>query len=542
MVRIFGSVDTFVETSGTLRLGRLVANATFLEALLRHGPYDFHEFFCPTQAERMRLESFLGALPDGDRLLARCRLRSQLELPRALVQPEWEVMHFGGWSRYLPSMAWARARWSSRPFPLTGSIHSLDDPSMPRSLSRLVRSPLGSYDAILCTSLAGREAFSRQVQRVATLEGRAFPARLELAPLGVGESAFRPPAKDLARSRMGIPSSTRVVAWLGRISATSKADLHPLLYQWRLMVESCPGRLLVLAGGATESDLRSLSQTVQELGLTNSVRLVPDLDDRAKADLLAAADVFVSPVDNFQETFGISVVEAMAAGLPVVASDWDGYKDLVDDGATGFLVPTLWSPPPADLSALRQILEPGLSQLALGQGVVCDPIRLRGALERLLDDPDLCRRMGAQARARARERFSWSVVVEGLARTWEDLSRSCEGAGIEGRGSTDPEAFLAQDMFGHFGSVPPGSWTGTVSLSEIGRRVLAGALPMPPTFTDLLEAVDGRLLTELVVSLRAGSRELRDHLASSAARTGRSQEEASWVLAWLVKYGVLELG
>jgi glycosyltransferase involved in cell wall biosynthesis len=372
-MRIFGSVDTFVESSGTLRLGRLVANATFLEALLRHGPYDLHEFFCPTHAERSRLEEFLRSLPDGARLLARCRLRLQLELPKALVDPAWEVMHSGGWGRYLPSLAWARARWSQRPFPLTGTIHSLDEPSMPRSLGRLVRSPLGAHDAILCTSKAGREAFSNQVSHVAQVEGCAFPARLEMAPLGVPQTAFQPPPKALARSRMGIAPEARVATWLGRISATSKADLHPLLYQWRMMREVSGGKLLVLAGGATGGDLRSLAQTIEELDLSNSVRLMPDLDDAAKADLLGASDVFVSPVDNFQETFGISVVEAMAAGLAVVASDWDGYKDLVEDGVSGFLVPTRWAPPPQDLTALRQILEPGLSQLALGQGVFLRP-------------------------------------------------------------------------------------------------------------------------------------------------------------------------
>lgn len=541
-MRIFGSVDTFVESSGTLRLGRLVANATFLESLLRHGPYDLYEFFCPTQAERARLEEFLRTLPDGARLLARCRLRLQLELPKALVEPAWEVMHFGGWGRYLPSLAWARARWSSRPFPLTGTIHSLDDPSMPRALGRLVRSPLGNFDAIVCTSRAGREAFSRQVRHVAASEGCDFPARLETVPLGVGESAFQPPAKDLARSRLGIPAQARVATWLGRISATSKADLHPLLYQWRLMEDVPNGRLLVLAGGATEGDVRSLHQTVEELGLSNSVRFVPDLDDRAKADLLGASDVFVSPVDNFQETFGISVVEAMAAGLPVVASDWDGYKDLVEDGVTGILVPTRWAAPPRDLTDLRQILEPGMSQLALGQGVVCDPAKLRSALQGLLDNPERARRMGAQGQRRARERFSWRTVVESLASVWGELSRTCVGSAVPGGGTCDPEIFLAQEMFGHFGTCQPGVWQGQVALAELGRRVLDGRIPMPPTFTDLLDAVDGRLLTELVVSLRPGPREVGDHLRQVCARTGRSVEEATWVLAWLLKYGILELG
>ena len=59
----------------------------------------------------------------------------------------------------------------------------------------------------------------------------------------------------------------------------------------------------------------------------------------------AASDLFVSLSDNLQETFGITPVEAMAAGLPVVVSDWDGYKDTVVEGVTGYRVPT-WMPPP----------------------------------------------------------------------------------------------------------------------------------------------------------------------------------------------------
>ena len=54
---------------------------------------------------------------------------------------------------------------------------------------------------------------------------------------------------------------------------------------------------------------------------------------------LAAADLFCSPADNLQETFGLSVLEAMASSLPVVASDWNGYRDLVLHGSTGWLVP-----------------------------------------------------------------------------------------------------------------------------------------------------------------------------------------------------------
>ncbi|MFN8927832.1 MAG: glycosyltransferase, partial [Rhodospirillales bacterium] len=67
-------------------------------------------------------------------------------------------------------------------------------------------------------------------------------------------------------------------------------------------------------------------------------------DADARADAWAAADLFVSLSDNIQESFGLTPVEAMAAGLPCVVSDWDGYKDTVRDGVDGFRVPTVAPP------------------------------------------------------------------------------------------------------------------------------------------------------------------------------------------------------
>ena len=67
------------------------------------------------------------------------------------------------------------------------------------------------------------------------------------------------------------------------------------------------------------------------------------VSEQLKHQALAAADLAVSLVDNTQETFGLSVAEAMAACLPVVASNWNGYRDLIRQGVDGFLVPSRWS-------------------------------------------------------------------------------------------------------------------------------------------------------------------------------------------------------
>lgn len=65
-----------------------------------------------------------------------------------------------------------------------------------------------------------------------------------------------------------------------------------------------------------------------------------DLSERDKLLLYRSSDVYFSPSDTVQESFGMSLTEAMACGLPLIVSDWNGYKDVLIHGITGFKVPT----------------------------------------------------------------------------------------------------------------------------------------------------------------------------------------------------------
>jgi glycosyltransferase involved in cell wall biosynthesis len=100
----------------------------------------------------------------------------------------------------------------------------------------------------------------------------------------------------------------------------------------------------------------------------------------------------VVAVPSFREGFGVVCAEAMAHGRPVVASAVGGLLDLVADGETGFHVP------PGDVEALRS------------------------ALQRLLEDPELRRRMGEAGRERVRERFSWDAVTDATIAAYGDAS------------------------------------------------------------------------------------------------------------------------
>lgn len=544
IVRTFASVDTFVESSASsLRLGRLVANATFLESLLREGLFERHVLFCPSAAEQDRLKEFLLGRPDGERLARSCELRPLWDLPRALREERLDVLHCGGWSRYLPALAWLRARHCSRPVPLTGLIHSINNPDQAVQIRRLLEAPLTPADAIFCSSSEGRKAFGRQIARIEERSNLRFGAGLEPVPLGVDDRYFALPDRRAARRRRNLSDSALVALWIGRLSPASKADLVPLLYQWTLLCASpdFAGReaILVLAGGASPSDELALRTSVQELGLGRNVRVLRDIEDNEKLDLLAAADVFVSPVDNHQETFGIAVVEAMAAGLPVVCSDWDGYRDLVETGVTGFRIPTHTAPPVPEALELRGLLEPDLAQLAVSQSVAVDPRALRSALGALLLDPALRERMGQAARSRALERFSWKAVLRAADQVWRVLGERSRSLPWPPPRRDNPEILDPSDVFANY---PTGTFSRDTSLrvSDLGERILSGHLPMPATWQDMMPISDGRLLTALVVLHRGRPHSWTEIVMNACARTSCREEEGDALLAWLVKYGILE--
>ena len=130
--------------------------------------------------------------------------------------------------------------------------------------------------------------------------------------------------------------------------------------------------------------------------------------------------------DNIQETFGLTPVEAMAAGLPCVVSDWNGYKDTVADGETGFRIPTTTVGPGAGIDIAdrhaagvdsydRMI---GITSLA----TAVDVDACADAIARLAGDAALRRRQGAAALARARRLYDWRAVVAAYQDLWSELA------------------------------------------------------------------------------------------------------------------------
>jgi len=205
---------------------------------------------------------------------------------------------------------------------------------------------------------------ARRVLSRARLVVCASTALAEAArELGAREVRVVPSGVDLPEA-VGEPANPPEVLFVGRLSP-EKGILE--------LVQAAGGMKLVVAGDGPLRD-----GVPQALGFVPHHELSP-LYERAA----------VVAVPSLREGFGVACLEAMAHGRPVVASAVGGLLDLVADGETGLLVP------PRDIPALR------------------------AALERLLGDEELRRRLGAAARQRARERFSWPAVTDATIEAYE---------------------------------------------------------------------------------------------------------------------------
>jgi hypothetical protein len=154
------------------------------------------------------------------------------------------------------------------------------------------------------------------------------------------------------------------------------------------------------------------------------------LDGRKATDrqtAWASADVFCSLSDNIQETFGIVPIEAMAAGLPVVVSDWDGYKDTVRHEVDGYRIATTM--PAAGMAAdlaYRHALEIDNYDMYCGHTCSLIAVDIEAAalaFEKLFASKELRERMGAEGRARAEQVYDWRVIIAQYEGLWAEQQR-----------------------------------------------------------------------------------------------------------------------
>jgi phosphoheptose isomerase/glycosyltransferase involved in cell wall biosynthesis len=294
---------------------------------------------------------------------------------------------------------------------------------------------------------------------------RAVPAKVTIVPCGFDPTELGPIDRRSARLTLGLPTDEPIVLQLGRMVPRKGIDTAIEAFARLVDQHDWSGGRLLIVGGESETpdpgltpELGRLMTLTRTLGVDDRVSFV---GRRGRADLrtyYSAADVFVTT--PWYEPFGITPVEAMACGTPVVGADVGGIRFSVLDGETGYLVPPR------------------------------DPVAVAERVARIVGAPVLHERLSRQAIARAERLFTWAKVTGSLEAVYHDVLRqrpalsavSSPGGEHAGLAATTPAAIVDAGFAGAIAALQ-------ASQQALGARIVATAEAITACF-----ARDGRLL------------------------------------------------
>lgn len=251
----------------------------------------------------------------------------------------------------------------------------------------LARTIARSADRVVAVSEAVRNHLSATVP--------AIRARCDVIFNALDTTPFTAVSAAAARTRLGLPDGL-IVGMIGRVGTMKGQEV--LLAAAPAILRDHPCTTFLLVGGVLHNrvaDMDRLMALAASVGVASQVRVMGFNDD--VASVLAAMDVVVQPSVR-PESFGMTVLEAMASGRPVVAAAHGGVLETVLDGETGVLVPPM------------------------------DAVALARAINMLLSDPALRERMGAAGRLRVQAEFSPTAFREGYLRVYRELVAAQPGA------------------------------------------------------------------------------------------------------------------
>lgn len=526
--------------------GRRVAGESFLRGYLRHA--DVAEFVSLTP-----------------------RKADQDQFDRIAAEERPGMPHRGVPLRSMPRMApvgtlyypspnfaaecWRRAPMGAAAWSICGITHTTATKGVMQGFFDMRMAPQAEWDAVICTSRAVLASVLHQFDLIEDHLRDRFGARipprpqLPVIPLGVDTAAFAPDAAAGAalRKRLGLGAGDVLFTTIARLTPYEKFDPLPLYIALaRAQAQLPKGTRLHLALCGIYRD--DYSRDVFEKGAAGLMpgigfHVLDGADAAERRAVLSGADVFVFPIDNIQETFGLAPIEAMAAGLPVLVSDWDGMRDTVTP-EVGIRVPTRsLGPDHAADEGFRHLTGidtyPQYCALTSAMTEIEMPA-LVAAIVALARDPALRRRMGAAGQARARALYDWAQVVPRMQDLWQELALRRSAAA--GRAAPMPRATLpvGPSPFGLFGAWPStqGGFAGQRFVAETSATDVAGALALRDYLRGGRQTERSESFAQVAAAIGAkgAAGAGRDDLAA-ALKLPPAQIDR--LLIWLLKYGFI---
>lgn len=519
--------------------GRRVAGASFLKGFFAHA--EVSEFVSITSGSNSA-DSFNELLKQHGRDVPS---RNVFERSPKTLAPVGTV--------YFPApnyadLLWKRQSFGMDAYSICGITHTTATQAVMRGMHDLRAGPQAEWDAVICTSQTVHAATLRNIELAdEALKARfgSLPPRpqMPVIPLGINCEDFahdQAAAHDL-RSRMGWTANDIAVVTLSRLLPYGKFDPGPLFVALQRAQKALGStkRLHFIACGIFSDDYsRNVFQDCAALLMPDvSYAHMDGADATARKEVLSGGDIFTFPIDNIQETFGLAPIEAMAAGLPVVVSDWDGMRDTVTEDV-GFRIPTRTvqanASSPEGLGYLTGDLTYPQYSTRLSSMTAIDVDKMADAFAELARNTDLRQRMGRAAQQRAKQVYDWANIIPVMQDLWAELAqirRSSKGRHTR----ANPVGPLPFDLFASYASAPPVSRseaflvTGTVQqLRAIYQARRVGKIGAPFEKVETLE----RILSAMVGKPAMDITTLAKSLGWNAVTVERS-------VVFLLKYGLI---
>jgi glycosyltransferase involved in cell wall biosynthesis len=544
------------DTSRPRLMGRHAAGEGFLTGLVRHSGFDRLVALTQSQGDAEAFRRHVATLAAAQGASLPAEVIMDAEFGR-LAQIGTLLLPGPG----LGSFAWRRRRvGDATGFSLIGVTHTIASAGAMDSIVESLVAPVQEWDAIVCTSSAVQATVRKLLEMQAGYLSRRLGAtriegpQLPVIPLGVDCAALAPDPRARAEWRQALNIAERdiVVLHHGRLSFHAKG--HPLAMFaaiGRAAARAPAGSKVVLVLSGWYAD------DTQRRAFENQARAVaPDLQIRlverppTGTTIRNVADIFTLLSENIQESFGLAPVEALATGLPVVGTDWNGLKDTVRHGETGFRVPVTMAGPMLDLTDRHDSGADTYDQFIAGvaQFTAVDIPAATEAFGALIADAGLRARMSAAARRDALSRFDWAAVIPRWVALAAELAKVRQAARAERAAPLRGEERLPHrpDPSVLFAGYPtrrlapetrlmlvPGE-TAEAAMARLGS--LAGVTGVAPR-RDLLPPAD---------RLKEALDRLQDGPATAAQLTAEMPPALAWrthrALAWMLKLDLIRSG
>ena len=413
--------DEGYDINGERIMGRQAAGWSYLKALIKDKPSKLSAYIRKDDQKELFLEKVKSQLDKDDSL--------DIEFIN-YAEPHKSAPNGG---LFVPgpgigSFASHRSFFGHDRYSIVGITHTTASNAVMSGLESLAFSDVMPWDAIICTSDCVLDTVQKVLENKYNNQRKKFSIdkpiypQLPIIPLGVEKEEFEYSKTDKhnARRELNINEDDIVISYVGRLSFHAKAHHYPMY----LAIAECSQylkdgqRIHLIQTGWFANDW------VKEAFVEEGKRICPDVifhfldgkDQANKHKTLASADIFVSLSDNIQETFGITPIEGMASGLPVLVTDWDGYKSTVRDGVDGFRVKTISLGDGYGVDIAYHHLTGGLSyDQYIGMSVHRVAVDIKDCIEKLkflITNKDKRIEFGLNGKKRVDDVFDWPNILE----------------------------------------------------------------------------------------------------------------------------------